>query len=321
MPLTPSGVTALVEVAMSYVEAAVGAITPALSDQIRLALKEYIRGAATYDECQAVFLATIHRDKPLVRIQEILSVRDEPLPFIPESSEDDPPLLIRRRTRPWTAGEDERLLAGILRYGLDNWQQVAHFVGSGRNRAQCSQRWARGLNPRICKSAWSVEEDQQLHALVEQFGEKSWAKIASIIGHRSDVQCRYRYRQTAAAEREEANIPLMRKSKLTASTNLFEPVRKPLPKPPPEPEPSPEPEIEETPITLAQSRSCVSTPMLMTGLPPKKQPLLLPLSPLRDHTRPILSEPRREQHPTPRVKWAVVGSDPDSLNSFLKHFQ
>jgi len=28
---------------------------------------------------------------------------------------------------------------------------VASFVGNGRTRAQCAQRWSRGLNPKICK--------------------------------------------------------------------------------------------------------------------------------------------------------------------------
>ncbi|OHT16504.1 hypothetical protein TRFO_41773 [Tritrichomonas foetus] len=105
----------------------------------------------------------------------------------------------RKKTRTWTNTEDQKLLAGIARYGLDNWQMVAKFLGGGRNKAQCSQRWARCLNPKISKKGWTSEDDKKLKELVELHGEKNWTKIASIFGNRSDVQCRYHYRQLMSA--------------------------------------------------------------------------------------------------------------------------
>jgi hypothetical protein len=191
------------------------------------------------------------------------------------------PVALRRRTRPWTAAEDQRLLGGIARFGVDSWQNVATFVGSGRNRAQCSQRWSRGLNPRISKKVWTPDEESQLEALVKEHGEKSWAKIASIMGNRSDVQCRYHYRQSLGKV-EDDRIPLLQKSRLTASTNLFA-------------EEAPQPE-DDQPMTLLQSRVCASTPRISTV--------------------GRLLEP-----PAARVQWGVVGSDPDSLKLFLSHFQ
>jgi hypothetical protein len=314
-PLSSLGLTALLETAMLQVDAFLPELTPEAREQVQEALMRFLQNPSTFSDCQSVLHSTISRDTPLTRLHEILSVSDDPLPSAPNSPITDASLALRRRTRPWTNVEDDRLLAAIGRYGLDNWQQVAHFVGSGRNRAQCSQRWARGLNPRISKKAWSPEEERQLQALVKQYGKKSWAKIASIIGNRSDVQCRYHYRQTVAAEAHESDhqLTLMRKSRLTASTNLFEGMTKKLPPPPAIRE-------REQQITLRQSRDCISTPMIAAGKAQSERQRLLPLSPIRERNAPQQTGAYASLSPT-RVKWEAFGSDPDSLNSFLKHFQ
>ena len=100
----------------------------------------------------------------------------------------------RHRSPPWTAEEDERLLAGIFQFGLSDWLRVSEFVGSGRTRAQCGQRWLRCLDPNKKKDKWSPEEDQLLLRMVEAYGEHAWAKIAKELEWRTDVQCRYRYK-------------------------------------------------------------------------------------------------------------------------------
>jgi hypothetical protein len=99
----------------------------------------------------------------------------------------------RQRAAAWSADEDDRLLAGIYHYGLTDWLRVAQFVGGGRSRAQCGQRWLRCLDPSKKKDKWLPEEDQKLISLVELYGNRSWAKIARELGTRTDVQCRYRY--------------------------------------------------------------------------------------------------------------------------------
>lgn len=101
----------------------------------------------------------------------------------------------RRKSHCWTSSEDERLLAGVHRYGLDNWSSVAHFVGNERTRSQCSQRWFRGIDPRLSKNLWTREEDNMLISLVSFYGDRAWTKISSKLGNRSDVQCRYHYKQ------------------------------------------------------------------------------------------------------------------------------
>ena len=101
----------------------------------------------------------------------------------------------RQPARVWREYEDRRLLAGIHRYGLNDWHQVSAFVGSGRNAVQCSQRWFRSLDPDISRDAWTPEEDTLLIELVAKLGDKSWKLIAEQMPRRSDVQCRYRYRR------------------------------------------------------------------------------------------------------------------------------
>jgi hypothetical protein len=97
------------------------------------------------------------------------------------------------RMRTWSNPEDVRLLAGILRFGTDDWSRVAAFVGSGRTKSQCHQRWTRGLDPRIAKENWTPQQDEVLLMLVALYGQKCWTRISKGLGNRCDVQCRYRY--------------------------------------------------------------------------------------------------------------------------------
>lgn len=107
----------------------------------------------------------------------------------------DIPVFGRKKPQIWTDFEDKRLLQGVNMYGTDSWNVVACFVGNGRTKSQCSQRWYRGLDPRINKESWNKSEDNNLLSLVEKLGTKSWIKIASYFPDRCDVQCRYRYTQ------------------------------------------------------------------------------------------------------------------------------
>jgi hypothetical protein len=95
--------------------------------------------------------------------------------------------------RSWTSAEDLRLLSGILRFGIEDWSQIAAFVGSGRSKSQCHQRWTRGLDPRIIKATWTPQQDELLLMLVALYGQKGWTRISIGLGNRCDVQCRYRY--------------------------------------------------------------------------------------------------------------------------------
>lgn len=299
------GRSILIELGTAFAESVCPNISPEASSTLNLAFTEFLDGKISSTQCHQIVFDTIGRDDPVTRIEELLNLPDEPLPYVADSDQDEPTGSLRRRTRTWTAPEDQRLLGGVIRYGLDNWQAVAHYLGSGRNRAQCSQRWTRGLNPRISKKGWTPEEDRQLEELVRQYGKKSWAKIASIMGNRSDVQCRYHYRQLGC-DLSPSEMPLMHPCKLSLSSDCMSPVTPPMNS------------YATERISLAEGRTFQSSPMMMNSRP-NAGPLLIPLAPLTSR--------HRELHAPPLVpsvfgqRWDVCGTDPLALDSFLSHFQ
>jgi len=184
----------LLAVATSYASEIKDDMTQEEKDSIEAAFDGFLNNLTPFFEASKVIQGILGTTKPLDRVSTILQTTDIPIPnfFLvpPMNSQTD-----RKKTRSWTDYEDQRLLAGIHRFGLDNWQTIASFVGNGRTRAQCSQRWVRGLDPRISKDRWTKEDESLLLELVNQYGSKSWTKIASEMGNRSDVQCRYHYKQ------------------------------------------------------------------------------------------------------------------------------
>ena len=61
----------------------------------------------------------------------------------------------------WNSNEDMILKKAILYYGPKNWQQISYCL-EGRNNSQCFHRWMKGINPKIKRSKWSLEEDLTL---------------------------------------------------------------------------------------------------------------------------------------------------------------
>ncbi|OHT04969.1 Myb-like DNA-binding domain containing protein [Tritrichomonas foetus] len=195
------GETTILEIGVSYLDELCPSLGPEVKMPLIHAMSSYLSHQATYSQIQGTFLAMIGRTEPIDRLREIVEMPDDPPLIVNENNgdsddgEDFNANNPRRKTRSWTPQEDTRLLAGIYRYGIDNWTTISVFIGNGRTRAQCCQRWTRGLNPRISKNLWSYEEDLRLVQLVNTYGDKSWTKIASMMGNRSDVQCRYHYHQ------------------------------------------------------------------------------------------------------------------------------
>jgi hypothetical protein len=131
--------------------------------------------------------------KPLERVEAILKASSEPP--CPAKATPDVGCGSRKKPRSWVTSEDTRLLAAVHLFGLENWGSVAQFVGNGRTREQCAQRWARGLDPRISRDQWSPGEEEKLVAAVRETGGRTWTRIAGAMGNRSDVQCRYHFLQ------------------------------------------------------------------------------------------------------------------------------
>jgi hypothetical protein len=156
-------------------------------------LIRYLARLISYHDCISYLGPILGTTQPIDRLEAILCTPQSPLPPFGYG----PPWThaSSSKTRPWSSYEDQRLLAGIHRFGFVSWDAIAQFVGNGRTKAQCSQRWSRGLDPKICKEHWDNEQDEKLIELVARYGEKSWTSIAIEIGNRCDVQCRYRYKQ------------------------------------------------------------------------------------------------------------------------------
>ena len=138
-----------------------------------------------------------------------MNVDNEPLPYNDDSLNESAIQVLsnsqKRRLNPWSHIEDIRLYAGITKYGLDNWLAISKFVGNGRTRAQCSQRWNRCLDPHLKKCRWTEAEEEKLQELIKKHGLKAWTLISQNLGNRSDVQCRYHYNQMKKQNRAFIN--------------------------------------------------------------------------------------------------------------------
>jgi hypothetical protein len=182
-------------------------IQPYDSTLIRSAFENYVEGTIPRSQVAQLLASHIDDISPLVRLDEIMACANDPVPGSPEpvANHSNDGSRSRKKTRGWTTDEDNRLIYGVHKHGLENWTFVAQFVGNGRTRSMCSQRWIRVLDPRISRSHWTPEEEQKLVQLVGIYGEKSWMKVATNLGNRSDVQCRYRYLQFQRGTKMFAN--------------------------------------------------------------------------------------------------------------------
>jgi hypothetical protein len=172
---------------------------------VRAAVGKYIQGLLEFHEAALLINAAIGWNQVLNRIDEILRTPLTPIPR-PASDASEPNPTGRAHTRPWSQYEDQRLIAGIHRFGYGDWGSVADFVGNERTKSQCYQRWNRGLDPTIDKSRWTPAQDSRLLVLAAQYGEGSWSKISAGMTSRSDVQCRYRFHQLAKSANFEATF-------------------------------------------------------------------------------------------------------------------
>lgn len=170
-------------------------------------LSSYIQNQLSLEDATLRFSAILCNADLLKKIEELLKTikmvkqlytqyqvpppnqfnQSSQMPKFPQSSG------FRRKSRPWSSEEDERLIEAVTKNGTDNWAQISEIVGGDRTRSQCSQRWNRVLNPKILKTNWSREEEQKLINAVNLYGIQAWTRVAAEMGNRSDVQCRFRY--------------------------------------------------------------------------------------------------------------------------------
>ena len=104
------------------------------------------------------------------------------------------------------------------------WVRVAELV-PGKTMWQCRERWMNILNPKLCRSKWTEQEDALLRATVDRVGEGHWAKIAVPLGAaltaagfkpRTDNQCFKRW-QVLQRRNNSASAPAAAPTAVTAS--------------------------------------------------------------------------------------------------------
>ena len=193
--------------------------------------------------------------EPALKVKQIMEVDDQPLfmPFVTNEKRSSGGK--RHAANNWTTIEDNRLLAGILKYGLNDWKSISIFVGNGRTKSQCSQRWFRGLDPTIVKSPWTYEEEKSLLDFVAEYGEKSWKKISTLMKNRSDAQCRYHYMQMQKGKFSKLGSAMINSTNIAAPSSYntikpkieLQPMSVEVPSQTIEVEPTPAPAPAETP--------------------------------------------------------------------------
>jgi hypothetical protein len=193
-------IPALTSIAMTFVsEQRIGSDAGVVAGAQEI-VEDFLSGALPYAAARVRFERLVGFTDPLDKLHRVLETESEPIPT-PLVFLSDPKASARHKTRPWTPYEDQRLLCGIYRFGMENWTAISRFVGNARSRSQCSQRWYRGLDPTISKIAWTPEEEDRLTSIVAQIGDASWTRIAAKMGNRNDVQCRYKYKQLQKRQR------------------------------------------------------------------------------------------------------------------------
>lgn len=80
----------------------------------------------------------------------------------------------------------------VCLHGPRQWKLVAGFI-EPRTPTECCQRWRelQSIGTAV-KRPWRATEDRLIAELVERYGARHWAVIASHVSGRTGKQCRER---------------------------------------------------------------------------------------------------------------------------------
>ncbi|OHS99915.1 hypothetical protein TRFO_33555 [Tritrichomonas foetus] len=189
----------LIKLAVASLKESQQAYYRAHKNEIDQTFINFINHKRSFNDCQHDIKTHFENDDaPLVWLKSILDVDPIPLPIPPSGSS---------KTHPWSTNEDKRLICGIHQFGLDNWTPISLFVGNGRSRVHCRQRWKRFLDPNISKTKWTPMEEMKLVEEVNNSdNKKNWDKIADKMEGRTDLQCKYKYNKIQAHEAMSSSV-------------------------------------------------------------------------------------------------------------------
>jgi hypothetical protein len=102
------------------------------------------------------------------------------------------PLLVMT---PFTKQEDRELVRLAERYRGCNWPAVAQELGTHRPAWLCFRRYQRQLKPDMKLKYWTEDDDRQLRAAVDKYGD-DWQRVAFELEGRTGAQCLHRWRKS-----------------------------------------------------------------------------------------------------------------------------
>lgn len=86
----------------------------------------------------------------------------------------------------WKNVEDEILKAAVMKYGLNQWSRISSLLVR-KSAKQCKERWYEWLDPKIKKTEWTHQEEQELLKYVEML-PCQWKTIGPLL-NRTAYQC------------------------------------------------------------------------------------------------------------------------------------
>ena len=113
----------------------------------------------------------------------------------------------KRAKRLFSKEEDDLIRFLVMKHGEKSWRFVSSQL-HGRTPRQCRERWKNYLCPTVRNAPWCAEEDNRLLQLVQDMGPQ-WARIAAMLGSRTDVNVKNRW---VLLKRKEAKAGRVRQA-------------------------------------------------------------------------------------------------------------